>query len=145
MKRYTSCLVFAAWLCVSAKAEEDTYVPPVPLHEAVTTRTTATDINDASLTGEQTDASPPQSDASKMSEITGGPEASNAAPVAAEMGETANEPMPAEMMQSKKSLVTDPIAEMMGGEFNTEVNQRMADSFLSVRSRVLRLKANRDM
>lgn len=81
------------------------------------------------------------------------------------MGETANEPMPAEMMQSKKSLVTDPIAEMMGGEFNTEVrndqqlnrsakrsycfliqvNQRMADSFLSVRSRVLRLKANRDM
>ena len=53
MKRYTPCLVFAAWLCVSANAEDDGYVPPVPLHEAVTTKSTATDINDASLAGEQ--------------------------------------------------------------------------------------------
>lgn len=52
MKRYTSCLVFAAWLCVSARADDDGYVPPVPLHEAVTARTTATDINDASLAGD---------------------------------------------------------------------------------------------
>ncbi|CDI84296.1 hypothetical protein, conserved [Eimeria praecox] len=121
MKRYTSCLVFAAWLCVSAKADDDGYVPPVPLHEAVTARTTATDINDASLAGENAEAAPPQSDAAKMSEITGSSDATGAAPVAAQVDENPKETKATEMMQAKKPLAMDPIAEMMGGEFNTEV------------------------
>ncbi|KAL8444982.1 hypothetical protein Emed_005951 [Eimeria media] len=122
MKRYTSCLVFAAWLCASAKADDDSgYTPPQPLREAVTARSAATDINDTSLTGTP-DPAPT---------------------VVPQIDEIAEKPMAPAMVQTKR-LFTDPITEMMGGEFNTEDNQRMAESFLSVRPRILHLKANRD-
>lgn len=85
------------------------------------------------------------------------------APAVPQIDEIAEKAMAPAMVQTKQSRFPDPITEMMGGEFNTEVgtlnsletwhltdcasfqaNQRMAESFLSFRPRILRLKANRD-
>ncbi|KAL8270168.1 hypothetical protein Esti_005895 [Eimeria stiedai] len=176
MRHYTSCLVFAAWLCASAKADDDSgYTPPQPLREAVTARSAVTDINDTSLTGtpekspvevadslrqgatapkETTDdanLSKALADASgaqpieeaKMSEISGSSAPNPAPTVVPQIDEIAEKPMAPAMVQTKR-LFTDQITEMMGGGFNTEDNQRMAESFLSVRPRILHLKSNRD-
>lgn len=187
MRGYTSCIVLAAWLCASARADDDNagYTPPEPLREAVTSRSAATDINDTSLAGTQ-DKNPVEvaeslrqgvstpaeigndsnlsnagSDGSsstpiegtKISEIAGTPDAavdsvseatSNVAPAVPQIDEIVQKPMAPAMTQTNQRLYTDPITEMMGGAFNTEDNQRMAESFLSIRPRVMHLKANRD-
>ncbi|KAL8427836.1 hypothetical protein Efla_005802 [Eimeria flavescens] len=181
MKRYTSCLVFAAWLCASAKADDDSgYTPPQPLREAVTARSAATDINDTSLAGtpekspvevaeslrqgvstpKETPEDATLNKSAAESALSGTESVSlpqnvsrgiiirfsqSATPaVVPQIDEISEKPMAPAMVQTKKRLLTDPITEMMGGEFNTEANQRMAESFLSVRPRVLHLKANRD-
>ncbi|XP_026190904.1 uncharacterized protein LOC34622252 [Cyclospora cayetanensis] len=85
----------------------------------------------------------------KISDITklskGSVRAPSVAALDAEISETTENIKAPKRIQSRKHRVTDVIDEIMGGEFNTEVNQRMADSFLSARPHFLRSKANRDL